>query len=79
MLRSRIVETGTSQTGCVAVRVRPLTWLAALGALAATFGLEGQTFQRTLGGIYDDRPYCVEHTNDNGYIICGDQSIVERI
>lgn len=35
-----------------------------------------QTFQRTIGGVYDDRPHCIETTVDGGSIICGDQSIV---
>lgn len=45
-----------------------LVFLAA-GPVAA------QTFQRTIGGVYDDRPHCIETTIDGGSIICGDQSI----
>lgn len=47
-----------------------------LGVVGVTAALDAQTFQRTLGGAFDDRPNCVEKTTDGGSIICGDQSVL---
>ncbi len=49
-----------------------LTSLLAL--VVATSTSDAQLFERTLGGILDDQPQCIEHTNDGGYIIAGTES-----
>ena len=45
---------------------------AFLTLCGASATLQAQTFQRVIGGGFDDRPSCVETTTDNGYIISGD-------
>jgi hypothetical protein len=42
--------------------------------LLAAAPLGAQTFPRTLGGLLDDQPHCVESTTDGGYIIAGTES-----
>jgi hypothetical protein len=61
--------------------MRPRLFLASaialLGAsalLSTPVLLDAQLFQRTLGGILDDQPQCIESTTDFGYIIAGTQS-----
>lgn len=54
------------------------TWIA-LALISLVSVLDAQTFQRTIGGVYDDRPHCVETTTDGGSIIAGDRSIVEYV
>ncbi len=55
--------------------MKRLLFLASLTVwLAASATVEGQLFERTLGGILDDQPQCIEHTNDAGYIIAGTES-----
>lgn len=41
-----------------------LVWLSPVSA---------QTFERILSDTLDERPNCIEHTSDGGYIIAGTQ------
>lgn len=42
--------------------------------LLAAAPLGAQTFQRTLGGLLDEQPHCIESTTDGGTIIAGTES-----
>ncbi len=53
---------------------RPAQTLLVLLGLALTTSLSAQTFQRMVGGVFEDEPTCIEHTVDDGYIISGTQS-----
>ncbi|MEM7260526.1 MAG: hypothetical protein AAF488_00950 [Planctomycetota bacterium] len=55
------------------------TTCIALALISLASALDAQTFQRTIGGLFDDRPNCVETTIDGGSIIAGDRSIVEYV
>lgn len=52
-------------------RFRIITTIALLAPLFLSGIIEAQPFQRRAGALLNERPNCVEHTTDNGYIVVG--------
>lgn len=52
--------------------------LASLGMFFCS-PVDAQPFQRSLGESLNERPNCIEHTNDGGYIIAGTQKLLSDI
>mgnify|MGYP006899568412 CR=1 FL=1 len=42
-------------------------------ALILVATASAQPFERIFSDVLDERPNCIEHTNDGGYIIAGTQ------